>query len=202
MELIRQDIQGINSAADLLETERSRIPIDFVLDIQAYDVHDAESLAQQTEKIEHLSSGHAHHLSHVSLITHPHPLSWQNRLLLMFVNYRGYKQFAFTLMTSWIRLMNWRHGFKPCYGRSSGLDWRITAMKSLCCVSRVSSRRQRIQQKRASDWSFKASRTFTISKMVLSKKTVQPRMLRAKSSSLVKILLRTSCLHLSKSLYL
>ncbi|CDS10526.1 hypothetical protein LRAMOSA03201 [Lichtheimia ramosa] len=64
MELIRRDIQSINSAADLLETERSRIPIDFVLDIQAYDVHDAESLAQQTEKIEHLSSEHAHHLSH------------------------------------------------------------------------------------------------------------------------------------------
>lgn len=202
MELIRQDIQGINSAADLLETERSRIPIDFVLDIQAYDVHDAESLARQTEKIEHLSSGHAHHLSHVSLITHSRPLSWRNKLLLMFVNYREYKPFAFTLMTSWIRLMNWRHGSKPFYGRSSGLDWRITTMKSLCCVSRALSSHPRIQQKRVSDWSFKASRTFTISKKVLSKKTVQPRMLRAKSSSLVKILIRTSCLHPSKNLCL
>lgn len=80
MELIRRDIQSINSAADLLETERSRIPIDFVLDIQAYDVRDAESLAQQTEKIEHLSSGHAHHLSHVSLMNHLAFQSWQQKL--------------------------------------------------------------------------------------------------------------------------
>lgn len=80
MELIRRDIQSINSAADLLETERSRIPIDFVLDIQAYDVRDAESLAQQTEKIEHLSSEHAHHLSHVSLMNHLAFQSWQQKL--------------------------------------------------------------------------------------------------------------------------
>ncbi|KAI9313837.1 CobW/HypB/UreG, nucleotide-binding domain-containing protein [Dichotomocladium elegans] len=64
MALIREDIQEINSVADLLETQRSKIPIDFVLDIHAYDVHNPDALAQQTKKIEDLSSEHAHHLGH------------------------------------------------------------------------------------------------------------------------------------------
>lgn len=115
---------------------------------------------------------------------------------------REYKPFAFILMTSWIRLMIWKHGSKRSYGRSSGLDWRTTGMKSLYYVSRALSSRPKIQQKRANDWSFKASRTFTTSKKDLFRKTVQPPMLEANWSSSVKILIRTSCLHPSKSLCL
>lgn len=48
---------------------RCRIPLDFVLDINAYDVHNADSLAQQTQKIEEHGSVHAHHHSHVSFKT-------------------------------------------------------------------------------------------------------------------------------------
>ncbi|KAG0170736.1 hypothetical protein DFQ28_001659 [Apophysomyces sp. BC1034] len=61
---LEEDIRAVNSVADVLRTERSRIPLDFVLDIRAYDVHDANSLAQQTQKLKDHNDVHAHHLSH------------------------------------------------------------------------------------------------------------------------------------------
>ncbi|KAF7722887.1 hypothetical protein EC973_002607 [Apophysomyces ossiformis] len=61
---LEEDIRAINSVADILRTERSRIPLDFVLDIKAYDVHDADSLTKQTQKLKEHNDVHAHHLSH------------------------------------------------------------------------------------------------------------------------------------------
>lgn len=42
-----------------------RIPLDYVLDINAYDVKNADALVQQTEKIQEHGSQHAHQISHV-----------------------------------------------------------------------------------------------------------------------------------------
>ncbi|KAL1931342.1 hypothetical protein VTP01DRAFT_9484 [Rhizomucor pusillus] len=61
---LQEDIESVNSVADILVTERSRIPLDFVLNINAYDVHNADNLAQQTRKIEEHGNAHAHHHSH------------------------------------------------------------------------------------------------------------------------------------------
>ncbi|KAI9492918.1 CobW/HypB/UreG, nucleotide-binding domain-containing protein [Zychaea mexicana] len=64
LEKLQEDIRDVNTLADILQTERSRIPLDFVLDIQAYDVHNADALAQQTQKIEQHNSVHAHTVGH------------------------------------------------------------------------------------------------------------------------------------------
>lgn len=45
----------------------SRIPLDFVLDIGAYDIKNVDSIARQTNKIDEHSQTHAHQLSHVSI---------------------------------------------------------------------------------------------------------------------------------------
>ncbi|CAO3635090.1 unnamed protein product [Cunninghamella blakesleeana] len=60
---LEQDIKDINSVAELLKTERSRIPLDFVLDIGAYNIN-ADTIASQTNKIDLHSRHHAHHISH------------------------------------------------------------------------------------------------------------------------------------------
>jgi hypothetical protein len=49
----------------MLVTERSRIPLDYVLDINAYDVNNADALVHQTQKIEDHGNNHAHEISHV-----------------------------------------------------------------------------------------------------------------------------------------
>lgn len=41
-----------------------RIPLDYVLDIKAYDVNNADALVHQTEKIQEHGSNHAHQISH------------------------------------------------------------------------------------------------------------------------------------------
>lgn len=43
--------------------------MDYVLDINAYDVKNADALVQQTEKIQEHGSNHAHEISHVSFIS-------------------------------------------------------------------------------------------------------------------------------------
>ncbi|KAG2221037.1 hypothetical protein INT45_009286 [Circinella minor] len=64
LQQLQNDIRDVNALADILQTERSRIPLDFVLDIQAYDIHNADTLARQTKKIEEHSSVHAHSVGH------------------------------------------------------------------------------------------------------------------------------------------
>ncbi|ORZ03115.1 CobW/HypB/UreG, nucleotide-binding domain-domain-containing protein [Syncephalastrum racemosum] len=64
LDTLEKDIVSVNSVADILRTERSKIPLDFVLDIKAYDVHNADILAAQTRKIDEHRSVHAHKLSH------------------------------------------------------------------------------------------------------------------------------------------
>jgi G3E family GTPase len=85
---VQDDIKSVNSVAEILQTERSRynfigypqhltdtqvtfflyrIPLDFVLDIGAYDVKNVDSIARQTNKIEEHGQTHAHQLSHVSI---------------------------------------------------------------------------------------------------------------------------------------
>lgn len=44
----------------------NRIPLDYVLNINAYDVSNADALVQQTEKIEAHGNKHAHQITHVS----------------------------------------------------------------------------------------------------------------------------------------
>ncbi|KAI9027190.1 COBW domain-containing protein 6 [Phycomyces nitens] len=61
---LEKEIKTVNSVADILRTERSKIPLDFVLDIRAYDIHAVDTVAEQANKIEHHGSGHAHKLSH------------------------------------------------------------------------------------------------------------------------------------------
>ncbi|CAO3633647.1 unnamed protein product [Mucor hiemalis] len=64
LETLKEDLQAINSVADMIVTERSKIPLDYVLDINAYDVKNADALVQQTEKIQEHGSNHAHEISH------------------------------------------------------------------------------------------------------------------------------------------
>ncbi|KAG2177839.1 hypothetical protein INT43_003086 [Umbelopsis isabellina] len=60
MDALQDTISGINSAATIVKTERSRVPLDFVLDINAYDITDADGVALQTNKINEISSTHHH----------------------------------------------------------------------------------------------------------------------------------------------
>lgn len=64
MELLKQDIHAINAVADMTVTERSRIPVDYVLNIKAYDVSNVDTILEQTDKIQLHSSNHAHQISH------------------------------------------------------------------------------------------------------------------------------------------
>ncbi|KAI9269331.1 COBW domain-containing protein 2-like protein [Phascolomyces articulosus] len=64
LQQLQEDIRDVNTLADILQTERSKIPLEFVLDIQAYDIHNADALARQTKKIEEHNSVHAHSLGH------------------------------------------------------------------------------------------------------------------------------------------
>ncbi|KAI8646846.1 CobW/HypB/UreG, nucleotide-binding domain-containing protein [Parasitella parasitica] len=64
LDQLKQDLASINSVADMIVTERSKIPLDYVLDINAYDVKDADALVYQTEKIQDHSNSHAHQISH------------------------------------------------------------------------------------------------------------------------------------------
>ncbi|KAI9483273.1 MAG: CobW/HypB/UreG, nucleotide-binding domain-containing protein [Benjaminiella poitrasii] len=64
IEQLKQDLSSINSVADMLVTERSRIPLDYVLNINAYDVNNADALLKQTEKIEEHGNSHAHQIGH------------------------------------------------------------------------------------------------------------------------------------------
>ncbi|KAI8337574.1 CobW/HypB/UreG, nucleotide-binding domain-containing protein [Chlamydoabsidia padenii] len=61
---VQDDIKSVNSVAEILRTERSRIPLDFVLDIGAYDVKNADAIARQTLKIDEHGQTHAHQISH------------------------------------------------------------------------------------------------------------------------------------------
>lgn len=84
LESLKEDLTAINTVADMIVTERSRyavniyqlelylyificcrIPLDYVLDINAYDVSNADALVHQTEKIQEHGSHHAHQISHV-----------------------------------------------------------------------------------------------------------------------------------------
>ncbi|GAB5585462.1 hypothetical protein Unana1_00362 [Umbelopsis nana] len=60
MDNLENAITGINSAASIVQTERSRVPLDFVLDINAYDITDVNGIALQTQKINDISSTHHH----------------------------------------------------------------------------------------------------------------------------------------------
>jgi G3E family GTPase len=60
MDTLQDTISGINSAATIVQTERSRVPLEFVLDINAYDITDANGVALQTNKINEISSTHHH----------------------------------------------------------------------------------------------------------------------------------------------
>ncbi|KAJ2961846.1 hypothetical protein NQZ79_g2964 [Umbelopsis isabellina] len=60
MDALQDTISGINSAATIVKTERSRVPLEFVLDINAYDITDANGVALQTNKINEISSTHHH----------------------------------------------------------------------------------------------------------------------------------------------
>ncbi|OAD04490.1 hypothetical protein MUCCIDRAFT_183444 [Mucor lusitanicus CBS 277.49] len=64
LESLKEDLTAINTVADMIVTERSKIPLDYVLDINAYDVNNADALVQQTEKIQEHGSHHAHQISH------------------------------------------------------------------------------------------------------------------------------------------
>ncbi|CAO3667945.1 unnamed protein product [Umbelopsis ramanniana] len=60
MSELENTISGINSVATLVQTERSRVSLDFVLDIHAYDITDVNGLALQTQKINEHASTHVH----------------------------------------------------------------------------------------------------------------------------------------------
>ncbi|CEP15237.1 hypothetical protein [Parasitella parasitica] len=64
LDKLKEDLASINSVADMIVTERSKIPLDYVLDINAYDVKNADALVYQTEKIQDHGSSHAHQISH------------------------------------------------------------------------------------------------------------------------------------------
>ncbi|KAI7896833.1 CobW/HypB/UreG, nucleotide-binding domain-containing protein [Mucor mucedo] len=64
LEQLKEDLSSINTVADMIVTERSKIPLDYVLDIKAYDVNNAAALVKQTQKIQEHGSNHAHQISH------------------------------------------------------------------------------------------------------------------------------------------
>ncbi|KAG2213341.1 hypothetical protein INT46_007200 [Mucor plumbeus] len=64
LDQLKEDLASINTVADMIVTERSKIPLDYVLDINAYDVSNADALVHQTEKIHEHGSQHAHQISH------------------------------------------------------------------------------------------------------------------------------------------
>ncbi|CAO3695169.1 unnamed protein product [Rhizopus stolonifer] len=64
LEQLQEDLGSINSVADMLVTERSKIPLDYVLDIKAYDVSNVDALVNQTKKMEEHAKTHAHDISH------------------------------------------------------------------------------------------------------------------------------------------
>ncbi|KAI8067640.1 CobW/HypB/UreG, nucleotide-binding domain-containing protein [Gilbertella persicaria] len=64
LDILKQDLSSVNAVADMMVTERSRIPLDYVLNINAYDVNNADALVQQTNKIEQHGLHHAHEISH------------------------------------------------------------------------------------------------------------------------------------------
>ncbi|KAL7313724.1 hypothetical protein PS15m_007430 [Mucor circinelloides] len=64
LDALKEDLASINTVADMIVTERSKIPLDYVLDINAYDVSNADALVHQTEKIQEHGSHHAHQISH------------------------------------------------------------------------------------------------------------------------------------------
>lgn len=76
-----------------------RIPLDYVLDINAYDVNNADALVHQTEKIQEHGSQHAHQISHVRT---------QKALYTLVTNlsylYRISKQYVFNLINNSILL--------------------------------------------------------------------------------------------------
>ncbi|KAG1176207.1 hypothetical protein G6F70_006069 [Rhizopus microsporus] len=61
---LQEDLSSINSVADMMVTERSRIPLDYILDIKAYDVKNVDALVYQTNKINEHAKMHAHEISH------------------------------------------------------------------------------------------------------------------------------------------
>ncbi|KAI9301986.1 CobW/HypB/UreG, nucleotide-binding domain-containing protein [Cunninghamella echinulata] len=63
LNILEEDIKDINSVAETLRTERSRIPLDFVLDIGAYNTN-TDTIEKQTNKINTHSRHDAHHISH------------------------------------------------------------------------------------------------------------------------------------------
>ncbi|KAI8366036.1 CobW/HypB/UreG, nucleotide-binding domain-containing protein [Radiomyces spectabilis] len=64
IERVEQDIRAVNPVADTLRTEKSHVPLSFVLDIHAYDTHNVDGLAAQTEKLNQHSQTHTHKLGH------------------------------------------------------------------------------------------------------------------------------------------
>ncbi|KAI8987135.1 CobW/HypB/UreG, nucleotide-binding domain-containing protein [Pilobolus umbonatus] len=64
MDQLKEDIFSVNSVADMIVTERSRIPIDYVLNIKAYDVNNVDTIIEQTSKIKEHSKHHAHQIGH------------------------------------------------------------------------------------------------------------------------------------------
>ncbi|KAI8887543.1 hypothetical protein K501DRAFT_175051, partial [Backusella circina FSU 941] len=64
IEQLKEDLASINSVADVVVTERSKIDVNYVLDIKAYDISNADALVKQTDKIKEHGSTHAHQLSH------------------------------------------------------------------------------------------------------------------------------------------
>ncbi|ORX60347.1 cobW-domain-containing protein, partial [Hesseltinella vesiculosa] len=90
---VEEDIFDINAVADTIKTSRSKIPLDFVLDIAAYDVHSSNNLA--TKKWETFGHGHAHHISHdvqTVCLEFEQPLETLERV------------------ETWIQTLLWEHG--------------------------------------------------------------------------------------------
>ncbi|KAI8099720.1 COBW domain-containing protein 6 [Halteromyces radiatus] len=64
LDQLEEDLLSVNAVAEIIRTERSKIPLDFVLNIGAYDVKNVDSIARQTQKIDEHGKSHAHQLSH------------------------------------------------------------------------------------------------------------------------------------------
>ncbi|KAI8071315.1 CobW/HypB/UreG, nucleotide-binding domain-containing protein [Gongronella butleri] len=92
---VEQDIKDINAVAELTKTTRSKIPLDFVLDIAAYDVKTTENANLATEKWEKYGQGHAHHFTHdvqTVCLEFDEPVK------------------SLELLESWIQTLLWEHG--------------------------------------------------------------------------------------------
>ncbi|KAF0378922.1 COBW domain-containing protein 2 [Gigaspora margarita] len=63
---IQGQISAINSIANIIDTERSRVPLDFILDIHAFDIkHPPDFVSSQTLNEDGTDNGHDHNHHHI-----------------------------------------------------------------------------------------------------------------------------------------